>query len=1164
MLKKFLLCLALVIAFASSAFGDMTIHYSYASLSDGHTDYSDARFGYLGFALESDDMIITDENNNLSGDFTLSGGNYSFWNGSEMQKVSGTSQTFKVAVPSWVGSGDTATFQVFLSNDKEVRFALSADNGLNGVKANWIFPKYPSLNEEYTVPHYRSTKEQLESCVLYFEFIRSGENVTGINWRVVNPSDVTKPVSQDFDMNFLRMEIRNFDNSRVLNTIVDAYIPAGETPEGVFMFDNTVKESEIWRIRTKLYTYDEEVEKCYVWWFYTSTQSNFYLWNRHTSNASLINGKSDYRNAKFSEVYFSVENEHTLVEAKNLTGAGRITVPGGGYTLLDVDTNETLETIKGDKTFSLKISRRTNIGDADIAFLPVNDEGKYVSLIGEDETSLNGKMITWTFPSDPSINGSVVFPSYKTTQEQLASGVPYIEIVSEDGYITAVNYKIVTSSDTSTAITPSYRTDFVFRFDRSVDFWTEYYEPSIQRNSASGTCTLDTPQPLNKIKRIRARLYSYEEDASNPAVYQWNFYPANPNVEEGLAGINFNGHVYRAFTLNNTWQEARDYCENLGGHLAILTEDGELEAVESMLAPAGNRTYWVGARQISSNSWQWINGETSEAPEYNHGDTLAVNSMGEYISYSNNTSLPFICEWEPVSADFAPEAPEYTRYVENPEAYFEGLEFYGELPDPLDLSHLANNPVNNASFYAADVLPSLYDPRSSGLLPSVKDQGLGSKNYNTCWSFASLGALETSYNMIKQAKAAPDLSELYQAWFAYMDPRDGYSFEMGESKSNEHPVLDQGGHITKAIDFMSRSGTAYEDDLPYERLNEVSSLTANKTPENFTHPIILKEAYRLGPITETNRDKVKRLIMSHGALHASMLYSSSELSQFTYYSPTNEGFGHAVNLVGWDDNYVTSGGKGAWLAKNSMTESFADGGYFWISYAQVIGDCGVFIAGENLQGMKCKGYDVLTSSGRINYHWSANIFRADEDENIMYVAFHTADDNVPYEIYINKLGKIHTQNPGIPETPAASGIMEYTGYHTIALNNPVDVSAGEYYSVIVKLGQPSAYSYPTAVEDTGAVSAVSVRTGESYFALAEAKPELADWKDGKIITDDGESRACNACIKVFTLKNDLPVKSEDIIPAQDTNGNGQGSSGGGCNVGLTLAGLALVILLRKH
>ena len=170
------------------------------------------------------------------------------------------------------------------------------------------------------------------------------------------------------------------------------------------------------------------------------------------------------------------------------------------------------------------------------------------------------------------------------------------------------------------------------------------------------------------------------------------------------------------------------------------------------------------------------------------------------------------------------------------------------------------------------------------------------------------------------------------------------------------------------------------------------------------------------------------------------------------------------------------------------------------------------------------------------------------------MAFHTADNNVPYEIYINKLGKIHTQNPGIPENLTASGTMKYAGYHTISLSNPVEVSEGEYYSVIVNLGTSSAYNYPTAVEDTGAFKAVSVRTGESYFAYAETKPELSDWKDGKNITDDGESRACNACIKVFTLETSNSEPEENSETEQ--NGVNQGGSGGGCS---SVSSLALII-----
>ena len=284
-----------------------------------------------------------------------------------------------------------------------------------------------------------------------------------------------------------------------------------------------------------------------------------------------------------------------------------------------------------------------------------------------------------------------------------------------------------------------------------------------------------------------------------------------------------------------------------------------------------------------------------------------------------------------------------------------------------------------------------------------------------------------------------------------------------------------------------------------------------------------------------------------------------------------------VSVVGWDDDYPASNFKnrpssnGAWLIRNFWGTNWGDSGYFWMSYEQTIGDCAVYIVAAN-SGLKHKGYDVLTQAGSINYHWSANVFKAEGRETIKEVAFTTTDNNVPYEIYINHLGKTLPVNPGTPKNKAASGIMPYAGYHSITLSSPVELEDGEYFAVILKAGQASNYQYYTAVEDVGTFRTASVNAGESYFAKNENVPSSSDWKDGITIPNNGTGRPCNACVKAFTVDATAepePVKLEPVTPdpepASVTTESG-GSGGGGCSTSTASAILAAVLAfkLRKH
>ncbi|MBQ4432172.1 MAG: hypothetical protein II877_11765, partial [Synergistaceae bacterium] len=416
--------------------------------------------------------------------------------------------------------------------------------------------------------------------------------------------------------------------------------------------------------------------------------------------------------------------------------------------------------------------------------------------------------------------------------------------------------------------------------------------------------------------------------------------------------------------------------------------------------------------------------------------------------------------------------------------------------------------------------------------------------YGTCWSFASTGALEANYAR-QFGKAAPNVSPLHLAWFLYRDPRPVYRVKPTESqlanvnKPGKNPVLDLGGYNYKAIYFLSGMGAAYEKDMPYPTGLSVSPeswtpTTKYKYPENYPHPLMLREGYFLGDITAARRKEIKSLILKHGSVAAAFLMDGSEgvtfkvvrgygSSSYSYYMP-NAGYtaNHEIQLVGWDDDYsvsnfaTTPNSKGAWLVKNSHGHRVSKDGYLWISYEQPIRDAAVYITAENSPG-KVYGrgssfnsyFNELYLKG---YSWSANMFHSTGNDVINNVAFYTFDYDVPYEIYISKHGTTKPANPGSPGTkPVASGKMEYAGYHTVPLDNAVSVSAGEYFSVILKLekgsGEDKALTLIELSETNGASEMQTA--GRSYFC--KTTPSSNSWKE--MADDDGYY---GASIRAFT------------------------------------------------
>ncbi len=178
------------------------------------------------------------------------------------------------------------------------------------------------------------------------------------------------------------------------------------------------------------------------------------------------------------------------------------------------------------RTYKLRMYNGVTLDDDYVEYQPVDDSGINLAFSGGAEKGLNGQTVSWTFPEELKLDGNATVCNFKSTAEQLAQGVPYVELVSADGYITAVNYRIVTSQNTSTAINPSYRTDFRFYLNKKAG---GSERTRWLNNSSSGTWTLDTPQALSDIGSVRARLRVHDAASSaDGAVYQWKFKVSSP------------------------------------------------------------------------------------------------------------------------------------------------------------------------------------------------------------------------------------------------------------------------------------------------------------------------------------------------------------------------------------------------------------------------------------------------------------------------------------------------------------------------------------------------------------------------------------------------------------------------------------------------------------
>ena len=468
----------------------------------------------------------------------------------------------------------------------------------------------------------------------------------------------------------------------------------------------------------------------------------------------------------------------------------------------------------------------------------------------------------------------------------------------------------------------------------------------------------------------------------------------------------------------------------------------------------------------------------------------------------------------------------------------------GYIPFPVDLSHLAENPpVEEVSPYRnkkASTLPSTFDLRNvsgKSYVTSVKNQN----PYGTCWAHAALGAIES--NMLMQGLGTYDLSEMHLAWYAFRGNDKSAAFHNMHSSSFAS-VMNHGGNSSYPAALFTRlSGPAYESDVPYG-----STQPSSGSPDDYKTAARVREIYYLKLGNEPNvnasssaRDIVKRRIMETGAVvgnydsNNSAYNKTSEGGTAYYYNSSSTN--HAVQIIGWDDNYSRNNFKtkpnidGAWLIKNSWgnqwwngSSNVGDNGCFWMSYAQHLTEGSAFIAEKANTAMKAYYYDALGWCSSYYYMsgstiHAANVFKAEKDgETLTEIGFITPDNNVKYNINVyTGMSSMPTSSP-IPSNKGSavssvSGTMPYAGYHTVNLNTPVTLSEGEYFSIVVTFTNCATAAVEMKIDGWSDNAVVDEGSFFSYNGTS--------WTTGK-------SKNQNATIKAFTVMGTVQGTSPKI------------------------------------
>ena len=333
-------------------------------------------------------------------------------------------------------------------------------------------------------------------------------------------------------------------------------------------------------------------------------------------------------------------------------------------------------------------------------------DGNYITYIDGNSSSGNGKVATHTMEKTNSyIYGFLRFNTNETNNDStisITSGIYYIEAycgkvvevensgqrnganvqIWENAGIDCQKFKIEKNGNYYT-LTASHSGKVIDIANGSSQSGTNIQQYTYNGSDAQKWQFIDAGDGYYYIQSALGTYMDvyYENTSNGTNVWAYSFNGSNAQKfklvsENGVvartAPINtqtYNGHTYELYDYSLTWENAKQFCEDKGGHLVTITSQNEQNFINSFLTGSKN-LYYIGLQKVSGN-WNWVTGEsfsytnwTVNEPSNNNEPYVqlyanyykdhqigswndTVNGGSTSVEYYALSNIGFICEYEP-------------------------------------------------------------------------------------------------------------------------------------------------------------------------------------------------------------------------------------------------------------------------------------------------------------------------------------------------------------------------------------------------------------------------------------------------------------------------------------------------------------------------------------
>ena len=416
--------------------------------------------------------------------------------------------------------------------------------------------------------------------------------------------------------------------------------------------------------------------------------------------------------------------------------------------------------------------------------------------------------------------------------------------------------------------------------------------------------------------------------------------------------------------------------------------------------------------------------------------------------------------------------------------------------------------------------PERYDPRPDKVTP-IKDQ----YPYETCWAFAAVAAMESSW--LKSKNVSLSLSEMHLVRLVSLA---GSGFTDGEKGK----PIGRGLSFNYPVSIWARwDGPIREKDMPYGEFAKGSEVRLHKPVLHLQNAFIF--SFRDESSSEKSTNLCKQFIIDNGGVATSFATKSGDIFFNAGANSLNNTVpleaDHDVLIVGWDDNYpkhkfnFKPQNNGAWLVKNSWGKDWGSKGYFWLSYEDKSLTNGVAYIPEGADNYSHNyfydelGWCTAIGLGEANSPTIiANVFESQfENEKVNAISLYATEPGELFDIRVYS-GLEDRNDPESSNTfyEWKQFSAPHIGYYTLKLKEPLALKKGSLFSVVTR-AQTSGKSFPCAAElqiEGYSDNAVS-KKGETFFS------DGSGWFDAKELVLDGRANHhINACLKAFTTHSE--------------------------------------------